>query len=723
MNPYPALRLLLSCLVWVPLLANAQNSDNLSATTQPSPPRVDSLATGWWSYFEAPPAEANRRIEAFLNQAGEETANLAATDQLTAEAILQALKTDFSAYQALLAEENPQRLAIDEPQSIYSLGELLDLAALQRAAAETAAADQLEAERARQTAQVAAQRRDNAFKDYINADTPNQRWLNGLHLVQSREAQGIARRRLQLLTLSAKHSAEHEQAIASRIPDARQRVAVNGEDSIENTAELVAQAAAEVLMAEASLREAEVAALGLDLETTQARARQRLQRQTVVDAEVRLALAKAELAKAESRHWWTQLQLDSNPNIKTLSTASVGWVKRVRDSRAAIVQWKSDTENELLAAQTVVGSDLDKAGRTLLAKRQETAQATLKKLTILDTALDDLVLLTEVVDDAAARYSGPLKSALAKLNSQIRALFGRFWTFTDYTLFDISEAPVTVGDIVQVLVILFLAFWLSRGVRHALARVLGGDHTGSKASLYTVGRLAHYVIIIVALLVALASIGLDFGNLALVAGALGVGIGFGLQSIVSNFVSGLIILFEQSLRVGDYIELDAGLTGTVKSINVRSTLITTNDNIDIVVPNSEFVSSRLTNWTLGERILRVRVPFGVAYGSDKELVRKAAIEAALRVPYTLTHMKGREPDVWLVEYGDSSLNFLLLVWVNRQGAQRPTRTRASYLWEMETAFRQYGIEIPFPQRDIHIRTPAAGGNLTADIINSGDERT
>jgi len=218
-----------------------------------------------------------------------------------------------------------------------------------------------------------------------------------------------------------------------------------------------------------------------------------------------------------------------------------------------------------------------------------------------------------------------------------------------------------------------------------------------------VSRLTHYVIIILAVVIALSSIGLDFGNIALVAGALSVGIGFGLQSIVNNFVSGLIILFEHSLRVGDYIELDTGLTGTVKSINVRSTLINTNDNIDIVVPNSEFVSTRLTNWTLGERILRVRIPFGVAYGSDKDLVKKAALEAAADVQYTLTHMKGREPDVWLVDFGDSSLNFLLLVWVNRQGAKRPTRTRSSYLWALESKLSEYGIEIPFPQRDLHFR--------------------
>ena len=156
--------------------------------------------------------------------------------------------------------------------------------------------------------------------------------------------------------------------------------------------------------------------------------------------------------------------------------------------------------------------------------------------------------------------------------------------------------------------------------------------------------------------------------------------------------------------MGDYIELDNGLSGTSKAINVRSTLINTNDNIDIVVPNSEFVTTRLTNRTLQEGTLRMRIPFGVAYGSDKEAVKKAALEAAGEVQYTLTNTRRRETDVWLVEYGDNSLNFLLLVWVNRQGARRPTRCRSAYLWALETKLNEYGIEIPFPQRDLHLKS-------------------
>jgi len=340
----------------------------------------------------------------------------------------------------------------------------------------------------------------------------------------------------------------------------------------------------------------------------------------------------------------------------------------------------------------------------LLDQRVGTAQETLADAGRLKAAVADLELVMVVVDNATAEYEGALRSWLGSISRGMKAAYKRVASLGGVTLFPIGETPVTGGDILRVIVILLFAMLLSRGIRHAIERVGSDESSGTQASLYTVGRLTHYAIIILGLFIALSSIGLDFGSLALVAGALSVGIGFGLQSIVNNFVSGLIILFEHSLRVGDYIELDNGLTGTVKSINVRSTLINTNDNIDIVVPNSEFVSTRLTNWTLGERTRRMRVPFGVAYGSDKELVRQAALEAVEEVPYTLANRKGRETDVWLTEYGDSSLNFMLLVWVNRQGARRPTRCRSAYLWALETKLAEHGVEIPFPQRDLHLRS-------------------
>lgn len=272
------------------------------------------------------------------------------------------------------------------------------------------------------------------------------------------------------------------------------------------------------------------------------------------------------------------------------------------------------------------------------------------------------------------------------------------------TLFELNETPVTALGLLRVALILTLALWLSRIIRRAIQRV--GERRGglNQSALYTFGRLLHYVILTIGIMIGLSSIGIDFTKFALFASALGVGIGFGLQTLISNFVAGLIILFEKSLKVGDFVELESGVTGEVKEINMRSTLITTNDNIDILVPNSEFVGGRVINWTLREAYRRVRVPFGVAYGTDKEKVKKAALEAAENVPWTLKKIKNRQPQVWLVEFGDSSLNFELVVWLTPEAVKRPGAVTATYLWEIESKLNEYGIEIPFPQRDLHLRS-------------------
>jgi small-conductance mechanosensitive channel len=476
------------------------------------------------------------------------------------------------------------------------------------------------------------------------------------------------------------------------------------EDALNALIQEVEDKAGAVVAAEERQREAQITASNLNVDTPQDRSEQRLLQQRALNAEVEHTAARITLAQAEARRWWTELKLDTGPELISIARTAVEWTELIRDVRGQLPDWTAATADELLAVQGINRDGLDRTARRVLDQRLGTAQETLSHIRVLAADTADLELLMAAVDDAIADYSGEFRLWLNNLGRTIKTAWIRVTDMTGMTLFSVGETPVTAGDIVRAVFILFIAWLLSRGIRYAIRRVGRKESTGTQASLYTLSRLSHYTIIIVAVFIALTSIGLDFGNLALVAGALSVGIGFGLQSIVNNFVSGLIILFERSLRVGDYIELDTGLTGTVKAINVRSTLINTNDNIDIVVPNSEFVTTRLTNWTLGERILRVRIPFGVAYGSDKELVRKAAIEACEEVPYTLTHMPGREPDVWLVEYGDNSLNFLLLAWVNREGARRPTRTRAAYLWALETKFREYGIEIPFPQRDLHLRS-------------------
>lgn len=680
----------------------AQEADKAAA---PKPPDLLSLGTNWWAFFDQTGDGAAERIDAYLADVGTETNRLKASNLAVGQSIHRAIQDNVSAYRALLTEPELVPLELPEPSLVYSIDELLEIASASRAASAEAERELVEVEREQRILAGATRRRDLTFKNYLNAGAGDEKILAALRLMHDRSAQAIAARRLKLLRLRYERADAYAGAMAARVDYAAQRLATTPETAdLEQLINQVEEQELRVTEFRDTLRAAELAATGLDLETAKGRSEQRLQQQRLVEAEVTLALHQVALAELQARRWWTEIQLATSPNSDLMQADALEWSELLRRISQNTPNWQRDTEDELLAVQTVSRDGLDRESRRLLDQRLGTAQDNLNQIADLRDATADLALVSQVVDNAVAEYSGAISSWFSVVGRNVKALSSRVLSLGDASLFSIGEAPVTGRDILRVIIILIVAFLLSRGIRHAIWRVSRKESDGTQASLYTVGRLTHYTIVIIAMIIALSSIGLDFSSLALVAGALGVGIGFGLQSIVSNFVSGLIILFEHTLRVGDYIELDTGLTGTVKAINVRSTLINTNDNIDIVVPNSEFVTTRLTNWTLGERILRVRIPFGVAYGSDKELVKKAAQEAAAEVSYTLTNMKGREPDVWLVEYGDSSLNFLLLVWVNRQGARRPTRTKAAYLWALETKLREYNIEIPFPQRDLNLRS-------------------
>lgn len=272
-----------------------------------------------------------------------------------------------------------------------------------------------------------------------------------------------------------------------------------------------------------------------------------------------------------------------------------------------------------------------------------------------------------------------------------------------FKIIDFGGFLLTVDQLLMFFLVIILTFVISRSTRKGLNRLNKRANALNGAQIYTMSRFIHYIILVVGFLFSLSVIGIDVSKLTIMAGALGIGIGLGLQNIVNNFVSGLVILLEKSLKVGDFIELQNGLVGEVVEVNMRATLIRTNDNVDILIPNAELIGGMVTNWTLHDSIRRFRIPFGVAYGSDKRLVEKAVLEAAKNVSYTL-YMEGREPTVWMTGFGDSSLNFTLGVWVMPSHVKRPTELTSDYLWAIDDAFRKYEIEIPFPQRDLHLRS-------------------
>jgi small-conductance mechanosensitive channel len=246
---------------------------------------------------------------------------------------------------------------------------------------------------------------------------------------------------------------------------------------------------------------------------------------------------------------------------------------------------------------------------------------------------------------------------------------------------------------------LFLAAmrWLKREVLPGWVARTRLDRGGREA----VVTLTGYVGIILATLVGLSLAGFSLTNLAIVAGALSVGIGFGLQNIVNNFVSGIILLFERPIRTGDWV-VAGNVEGYVRRISIRSTLIETFDRADVIVPNSALISNNVTNWMLRDTWGRLTVPIGVAYGSDVDRVTEVLLNVAREHPLVMVDDKRVSPPLVLFRnFGDSSLNFELRCFIREIQKRLVTLSELNYA--IEKKLRQAGIEIPFPQRDIHLR--------------------
>jgi len=276
-------------------------------------------------------------------------------------------------------------------------------------------------------------------------------------------------------------------------------------------------------------------------------------------------------------------------------------------------------------------------------------------------------------------------------------------------LFSAGDTPVTIWTLVSLIILTLLLFVVSGLLKQLLVTRLLSQSTVDLGVRIAIGSIVRYVVISIGLIVIFQSVGIDLSTLTIVAGALGVGIGFGLQNITNNLVSGLILLIERPIKVGDRIEVGS-VTGDVVNISLRSTTVVTNDNIAIIVPNSEFVSNSVTNCSYTDRSVRFNFEVGVSYRSDPELVRRLLIQVAGQHPGVL---KDPKADALLHDFGDSSLNFILRVWT-RQYSTTPGVLRSELDFMIWNIFKEHGIEIPFPQRDIHIRSGGVGGQPSPD---------
>jgi len=303
-------------------------------------------------------------------------------------------------------------------------------------------------------------------------------------------------------------------------------------------------------------------------------------------------------------------------------------------------------------------------------------------------------------------------SARLFLGATQHELVGKLTQLKDYffsTLFVFNEQPISLFSLVKVLFLIVISFVLGSFYRKWIIRLSLRWPDMSQMSIRLTSNIGYYLIVFIGVMIAISSIGIDMTSISLIAGALSIGVGFGLQTVVSNLIAGIILMFERTIRIGDTIELSDTLRGRVTDMRIRSTTIQTFDNVDIVVPNASFIQNNVINWTLEDKTRRVHIPFGVAYGTEVQDVKKAVLDELMQSELVyIKNTSDKSPEVWMVAMNSSSVDFELLVWVEWASRFRPNALKSDFLILIYNALRKNNIQIPFPQLDLHVKeTPSA----------------
>ena len=309
-----------------------------------------------------------------------------------------------------------------------------------------------------------------------------------------------------------------------------------------------------------------------------------------------------------------------------------------------------------------------------------------------------------LLDRAIDLKQSAFGSMVTKTKEATDDIFEKILSILKYPLVSYSGMSVSLLLVLEVLVVLVFGIIVNRLYGRVVQR-MGKKRKWSEQTVHLVQAVGKYPFVFIVALIMLSVVGINTRSLALVAGALSVGIGFGMQTIVNNLVSGIILLFDKSIRPGDFICLGGDSTtgefrGNVVQMNIRATVLRTNDNINIIVPNADLMASQVVNWTYSDEKVRFRIPFSVAYGTDIDRVKLLIKEAVLDLPVVLSQP---EPQVWMASHAASSLELLAAIWVEGQNARQPAQINDIVLTCIYKALQEHGIEIPFPQLDLRLR--------------------
>ncbi len=690
--------------------AAAQGDKSIEIVPDPAQLRAD-----WWLFFNVEPKalhERGRKVRELLERRyGSDDADAGGSRSGEVARIL----ANLDAYIAARQVEPPEPLALPDIAQMYSPEQALELVSSLRQARIDLDLDLNDVVALQEAVESARAEVDRSMAAYLQlSGGQSEKIAPGLSVMaerislaasewQLRQRRGVLavrQARVDALTEVERRAEQRLRGDAAELAALTTRLAALDRD-IDAATRRLAIEKRRVLQSTVETLEQQIAG--------------RIAQQRVVRAAIQLETLELNRRRLSLQSGLNRLMLDSSPDLAAaraeLALAREAAERAERNAGAWIAasERERDRAGERLA--TAAGAQANEAARALLESSQNRLRMAQESIGLVQ-GLRDQIMQVQFLARWTETTIGAHEGGIARAFGRVSAAGGEFghWlgSVTDRSLFKLGETPITLSGLTKVLVTVLIAWLVSWLFRRALGQLGSRFPKENQSLLFVISRLSHYAIILIGVVAGLSTIGLSLANFALVAGALALGVGFGLQTIVNNFLSGLILFFERTVKVGDFVELDDGHRGEVRAINVRGTVVNTNDNIDIVVPNSQFTERRFINWTLLDPFRRIHVRFRVAYESDEDKVVEAGLDAAARLSSTLTGVLGREPSVWLADYGENGLEFELIVWLMPDAVKRPDAVFAAYQWEIRKALRRHGIEVPVPQREIRFRGPLPG---------------
>jgi potassium-dependent mechanosensitive channel len=683
------------------VIMGSLEKDTFANLTVPDPV---ALSPQWWHYFDGDGQELQNRIAKTTERLQALGSTLPSEEEAIAIPLINSIVFNLNLLPTAKKQKVNELLPPHAILSAYSLDQQLEINRKIRKLELEMKNELDELALYKQRVSTTQKHIDSLLVKYLNQkEASAQKLMAGLEVMAQQASLGVAIENVRLHQEKIEFQNNTMGQLKEEQEAARKLLNVSAFNHDQLASELTL-AEQELEKRKSELVNVELNSLGALKEGFQDTPTRQFLNQKVLHATAKKTLAWARVAFFQLKY---SLVMYLNGMVKEsnsqMSENLRSWKEQLEKSSKQVAEWEKGTlrEQDRVRQEYATLVQAENNDPKLLRLNQARRQESIDTLSVLQQIDDEIVKVNWLIAEferSIIDKSSFFEKNWAALKDSVSGVWNGVMNSLNSIIFKINGIPITFLSIFRILFIILVTLGTSILARFAFMTFSRRRGHFSDATLYTFGRLLHYFVLLAGVIFAFLSIGLDFSNLVIIAGALTFGIGLGLQSLTMNFFSGLRILFERKLKIGDHIELPSGHKGKVSDIRVLNTVVCTSDGIEIVVPNSELTSNTLVNCTMNNDYRRLHIPFSVEYGTDKEVVRKVVSAAAKKVPCTVRDPDYGDAEVWMADFDKTSLDFKLVVWVNLKVNSFTESKEADYLWEIESALRENNINIPHKVR-------------------------